>query len=166
MRTNRSRGKRCFPAGPGGEARKKPTADLQGRAAEDQPAGLGLAANAPQEGDQSAQAVPQHEDGFAFGPSDDAVEEHVEIVEYSSKERIEHRGPSDLPCPRRSVAETGTAAGQGLGRRRVAAAMLDKAVDQHHLGPRFAAGLPATLEQSQAVAGRKKSSSKGGLVDF
>jgi len=54
-------------------------------------------------------------------------------------------------------------ANQSFGCRRVASAMLDKAVNEQYVGPRLNCGLPAALEQPQTVGGGKVVFNQGRL---
>ena len=129
--------------------------------------GAWLAANAPQQSNQSTQAVPQHEQGLSGGPADDAVEERVKIT----KVLIERMNPTPrairLAMPAKVHRRNRKAlASQDFGRRRVTAAMFDEAVDQQHLGPRFAAGKPRRSKRRRPSEAEKNSSTTRGFMSF
>ena len=136
---------------------KKLRADLQGRPAEYQPAGLGLAADGPQYGDQPAEAMPQHEYGFSLCSADDAIVVRVEIIDVLIERTHEASRTGGLAMPA-EVHHRDRVATPSQTRRRsgVATSMLDKTMNQQHFGPRLTGGLPAAFEERQAVACRKR----------
>ena len=134
-------------------------ANLQGRPAEDQPAEFGLAADAPDHGDQAAQAVPEHEHRLAFRPSHGASKHTSRSSRYWSKERIQQRAAGLAMSAEVGRRDRVAAAGEGLGRRCVTAAMLDNAMHEHDLGPRRAAGLPRRWKSCRPSGAGKVSSS-------
>ncbi len=131
-------------------------ADLQGRPTEDHSAQFGLAANAPRDGDQTAQAVPQYEQGLARRLAHGADELHVEVVDIFLEAADHAARAVGLAVTAKVGRRDGVAAAaQGFGRRRIATAVLDKAVDQQHFGPRLAGRLPAPLQEPQTVGGQE-----------
>ena len=140
---------------------KEPPANLQGRPAEDQPTGLALGSECSiRRRSIRPGCAPTRTRAFLppAGRRGRRKRRDRRGTRRTNESSIAGRptcrvreGPSPRPHSR---------GGPGLGRRRVAAAMLDKAVDQQHFGPRPPSGCQRRWKSRRPSRAGKESSSK------